>query len=397
MQAQATLEELSRKNAELEDKIDALASELERLQLDESDPIADVPQDGLGAAASKVYRREHGLSVGGYGEILFQERAGNTDRFDTLRAVTYLGYKFDERFLFNSEIEFEHATTGTTSGTTDEGGEVSVEFAYLDWLAGESWGVRGGLLLLPVGLVNEMHEPTAFLPADRAQTERRILPTTWRENGVGLHGEAGGFSWRTYVVAGLNGEEFSAAGLRDGRQSGNRSAAEDFGAALRLDWVDSPGLLVGGSLYQGDSGQDAEGIPDLSTTILDVHVDWRSGPWVARALAAHAEVDDAGEFDRVTGESVAEELEGAYVELGYDLFAGAIPVAGQSLVPFVRWETIDTQASMPSGVAPDPAQDDEIVTIGIAWKPIEQIVVKLDYQDWDDESDQLDLLFGYVF
>jgi hypothetical protein len=198
-------------------------------------------------------------------------------------------------------------------------------------------------------------------------------------------------------VNGLNGERFSASGLRDGRQSGNRAAAEDFAATARLDWVETPGLLLGASLYQGDAGQDAAGIPELGTTILDVHADWQRGAWRARALAARAEVDDAGELNTATGANVAEEMEGYYVELGYDVFRDVIPVEGQSLTPFVRWETIDTQASMPSGFTADPEEDDEIVTVGLAWKPIDQIVVKLDYQDWDGDPDQLDLLFGYVF
>lgn len=389
--------ELRAQQDELARRLDAVSGEIERLQSGSSDPVADQADQGLGRAASKVYRREQGLSIGGYGESVFQGRAGATDRFDALRVVTYVGYKFDEHFLFNSEIEIEHGTTEAESATTDEGGEVAVEFAYLDWLPRPDFGVRAGLLLLPVGLVNEMHEPTAFLPADRPQTERRILPSTWRESGVGLHGDVGGFAWRAYLVNGLNGEEFGASGLRDGRQGGNRAAAEDLAAVLRLDWVDTPGLLVGASLYRGDAGQDDEDLPDLGTTIFDVHADWRSGPWSVRAVVARAQVDDAGAFDAATDAGLAEELEGAYVEVGYDIFRRLIPVLGQSLEPFLRLETIDTQAELPDGVARDSSQDDEIRTFGVAWKPIESIVVKLDYQDWDEGRDQLDLLFGYVF
>ena len=107
--------------------------------------------------------------------------SGKTDTFDLLRAILYFGYKFDDRFVFNSEIEFEHSTTS-------ESGSASVEFAYLDYLFKPGFNVRGGLLLVPMGLVDELYEPTTFLGAKRPETERRIIPSTWRENGLGAHG-----------------------------------------------------------------------------------------------------------------------------------------------------------------------------------------------------------------
>ena len=100
-------------------------------------------------------------------------------RLDFLRAILYAGYRFNDKFLFNSEIEVEHAN------------EIWVEFAYLDYLVNDNLTVRGGMLLLPLGLVNEFHEPTVFLGAKRPDTEQRILPTTWRENGAGVLGSAG--------------------------------------------------------------------------------------------------------------------------------------------------------------------------------------------------------------
>src|SRR5690606_5504586 len=117
------------------------------------------------------------------------------------------------------EIEFEHASTG-------QGGEVSVEFAYLDYLATPHLGVRAGMVLVPMGFVNELHEPTTFLGTTRPLTESTIIPTTWRENGAGVFGDIGDFSYRAYVINGLDAVGggssraggFSAAGLRGGRQ-----------------------------------------------------------------------------------------------------------------------------------------------------------------------------------
>ena len=104
---------------------------------------------------------------------------------DALRTVLYVGNRFSDDWLLNTELEFEHGTTDASSGTTDGEGSVSVEFAYLEHLVNENHAVRGGLLLVPMGLVNELHEPTVFLGARRPEVERLILPTTWRENGLG--------------------------------------------------------------------------------------------------------------------------------------------------------------------------------------------------------------------
>jgi hypothetical protein len=167
--------------AELERRLDAISVELERLSLGIDVVQADSSIMGLGPAASKVYQVTQGVSIGGYGEILYENfddmreddtPATSLDVIDALRAIVYFGYKFDDRLLFNSEVEIEHAN------------EAYLEFAYLDYMLTESVGVRAGLLLAPLGLVNELHEPPVFIDAKRSFTENRIIPTTWRENGI---------------------------------------------------------------------------------------------------------------------------------------------------------------------------------------------------------------------
>ena len=162
--------------AALERRIEAVTRELERMQLGRDVVEADVSIQGLGPGASKVYRVNQGVSLGGYGEFLYENfaperedgsRSGALDRFDALRAILYVGYKFNDRLLFNSELEIEHAK------------ESFLEFAYLDYLFTDHVGVRAGMLLAPLGLVNELHEPPVFLGTERPVTESRIIPTTW--------------------------------------------------------------------------------------------------------------------------------------------------------------------------------------------------------------------------
>ena len=214
-------------NEELARRIEVLTRELEARKLgdasDPAPPAGSTGRWGLGPAASKVYGKSSGLSIGGYGESLYQNfdstredgaASGKTNEWDYLRAVVYLGWKFDRTFVLNTEIEYEHASTG-------DGGEVSVEFATLDAMLRDEVNLRAGLVLVPMGFVNEMHEPTTYLGARRPDTESRILPSTWSANGIGAFGEAGPLAYKLYLTESLDASSFSAPdGIRGGRQDG---------------------------------------------------------------------------------------------------------------------------------------------------------------------------------
>lgn len=396
---------------EIERRIEILAEEVENLRVGDevltATPDETVP--GLGPAASKVYRKESGLSIGGYGEMLFTSfdsekddgsEAGKTDNFDFLRAVFYVGYKFNDRFVLNSELEFEHASTS-------EDGSVSVEFAYVDYLHSDGFNVRAGLVLLPMGFLNELHEPTVYLGTTRPETERRIIPSTWRENGFGVHGDVGGFTYRTYIVNGLDASGFSASGLRGGRQKGSKAKAEDLAWVGRFDWIGMPGLMAGGSMYAGDSGQDlmtADGRSvSVPTLIYEGHVDYRIRGLELRGLYARADLGDVAELNEALGlqgsASVGETMVGYYLQVGYDVFAGR--GGRSSLTPYVRWENLNTQDSVPSGWTTNPATDQRILSVGLGYQPIQQLIVKVDYQDIDNGADtgidQINLNLGYIF
>jgi hypothetical protein len=395
---------------EIERRLEILAEEMEDLKVGEAavKVSRDQTVSGLGPAASKVYQKEQGVSVGGYGEALLEffddsrddgSESGAVDRFDFLRAVVYFGYKFSDRWIFNSEIEFEHASTS-------EGGSASVEFAYLDYLYRNALNLRTGLVLLPMGWLNELHEPTVYLGAVRPRTENRIIPTTWRENGIGAYGAFGGFDYRTFVVNGLDASGFSAKGLRSGRQKGANAKAEDFAWVGRLDYTGVPGLTVGLAGYFGNSGQDLEDIDGdsipVGTSILDFHVEYRYRGLELRGLWARAELDDVARLNEALGyegdQSVGEILEGGYLQAGYDLLAGS---GKSSLTPYLRWEQINTQKQVPDGWSPNPANDEQLLTLGLAYQPIEQLIFKAEYQNIDNEAgtgvDQFNLSMGYIF
>lgn len=405
--------------AELRRMIDALTREIEELRLgQEVVAVADTGLYGLAPAASKVYRVREGVSIGGYGEALYENFAdereddapsGKTDQFDFLRAIVYVGYKFSDRLLFNSEIEWEHAATG-------QAGSVSLEFAYLEYRFNDAFGIRGGMLLPPMGFLNEIHEPPTFLGTERPATENQIIPSTWRENGIGFFGRAADFDYRGYLVNGFdavgggssNAGGFSAGGLRGGRQKGSKAVAEDFGFVGRVDYVGQPGLIVGTSAYFGQSAQNrvTAGGAEIGgeTLIWEGHGQYRARGLYLRGLFALATVDDAPELNDAKGlsgpgESIGEQLLGWYLEGGYDVLR---PVRTRhELIPYVRFEQLNTQDEVPNGRQADPANDRTIVSLGLAWKPITNIIVKGDFQIHSNEADtgvdQLNAAIGYLF
>lgn len=389
--------------AELERRLEAVTREIERLSLGRDVVEADTSILGLGPAASKVYKVNQGVSLGGYGEILYENFAterqdgapsGRRDVADALRAIIYFGYKFNDRLLLNSEIEIEHAN------------EAYLEFAYLDYMLSDNVGIRAGLLLAPLGLLNELHEPPIFLDAKRSVTEQRIIPTTWRENGIGLFGGSENFAWRAYLMNSLNGAGFNATGLRGGRQKGSSALAENLGLAARLDYVGTPGLLAGGSVYRGGSGQGRElDGQEVEGRILiwDLHADYKARGFDVRALVAGARVSRADELNRLNGLSgangIGEEMLGWYVEGGYDVLNRTD--SRHQLLPFFRYERVNTQRAVATGFTANPATDLSVLSLGASWKPIPQVSAKLAYQIHENAANtgvnQWNIQLGWLF
>jgi hypothetical protein len=401
--------------AEIRRQVSILAQEIEKLRSGEAEaPLSDEERRslGFGPSAATVYTKQHGVSFAGYGEMLYENFNGQTefgsvsrelDQLDFLRAVVYLGYRFNDRILFNSEIEFEHATTGEGGEAL---GEASVEFAAVDYMVNENLTLRGGLVLVPMGFLNEFHEPTVFLGARRTETETVIIPTTWRENGAGIVGRKGIFDYRAYIITPLNAAGFtSEEGLREGRQEGALAKIPNPALVGRLDLYPHPGLLLGGSLYGGKAGLFGELFqPELEfrTIIGDVHAEYRYRGWDFRTLYAQASVDNVAQLNaslELTGSnSIGKSLNGAYIQAGYNFLAGD---PNKAFTPYIRFETVNTQKEVPAGFLKNPATDRRIWTFGAEFRPIYNLVIKADYEDFHNEVnsgiDQFNIALGYSF
>jgi len=393
-------------NAELKElghKTDALTEVVETMRT-----ALVIPEEkelkssyGLGPAASKVYQVDQGLSIGGYGEVNFQtfvDDKGPDDKnnADMERLVLYVGYKFTDSIIFNSEIEFEHSSTA-------KGGSVSVELATLDFLLDPMLNVRAGMVLLPMGFINQIHEPPFFFGNNRPEVERAIIPSTWREIGVGLFGEiVPDLSYTMYAVSGLKGSNFSSDGIRGGRQKGSKAINEDMAFVGRLDYVPAalPGVTFGTSAYLGNSGQDEFDV-DVFTQLYEAHVEWKYRGLEFRTLGSWGHVSNAGVLSAEKGETIGSSNYGVYTEIGYDVLPLILPGTTQYLAPFFRYEKLDTIATTADGYMDDPSKEQDIFQVGFNYKPIPQVVIKADYRNRQTKAgtkpDEFNIGFGFIF
>jgi hypothetical protein len=394
----------------LERKTDVLSQEVEKLRTNLSIPEEAKYKSmyGLGPAASKIYQVGKGLSIGGYGEANYSGKVGDkgdsTNDADMERMVLYAGYKFTDNILFNSELEFEHASTGEGD---EEKGEVSVEFAALDFFIDSMANVRAGLVLMPMGFINQIHEPPFFFGNNRPEVEKRIIPSTWREMGVGLFGQiTPELTYTTYLVNGLNADEFASDGISEGRGGGSQAKAETFGYVARMDYAPKavPGLSVGGSAYVGEAGQNesiAGQKPDVFTQLYEAHTQWKYRGWEWRALGSWGHIEDAGILSAAKGETIGSENYGWYTELGYDILPLLVADTAQYLAPFFRYEQFDTIAEAPTGFLDDENMDRHIYQFGLQYKPIPNVVIKADYRNISAKKgsvpDDINLGVGFIF
>jgi hypothetical protein len=214
-------------------------------------------------------------------------------------------------------------------------------------------------------------------------------------------GLAGPVTWKAYLVSSLDATGFSAAqGIAEGRQEGSEAVAEDFALTARVDWTPRPGWLVGAGGFAGDTAQATPGIDHGRLELYEAHAEWRAHGWRVRALAVRTRLGDAGRIGAVTGETIGDRMNGYYGEAGWNIFS-LRPRARQELLPFFRYESLDTQAAVPAGSVADPANDRTVKTFGLHYLPIPNIVLKIDWQDFDNAAgtglDRLNVALGWLF
>lgn len=242
--------------------------------------------------------------IGGYGELHYNN-LDSKEEIDFHRFVLFFGHQFTDRLRFFSELELEHALSGD-----GENGEVELEQAYVEYDLTNTQHVKAGLFLLPVGILNETHEPPTFYGVERNPVERYIIPTTWWAGGVGFNGElAPGWSYDFAIHEGLKTSAANNYAVRSGRQKTSEADANDLAATARVKWTGAPGVELAASIqYQEDITQSLDASAG-DAWLYEAHADIRRGPFGLRALYAMWDLDGSG-----PAAAGADEQSGFYIE-----------------------------------------------------------------------------------
>ena len=326
----------------------------------------------------------------------FSGGATAKDQIDLQRFVLFFGHKFNDMVSFKSELEIEHAVS-----SADDSGEAEVEQAYLDFHFNDKINAKVGLFLIPAGLLNETHEPPTFFGVERNQIESRIIPTTWREAGVALYGETlPGLKYQVGITTGFSARKFDdpLVGIKSAHQEGQLADSEDLALSAALNYTGINGLLIGGSVFTGNTGQNESGIGDARLTLWDVHTRYQTGNWDLRALYARGHLNDAADITSVTGVSAPSTFYGWFTEAAYHIWKSG----DMDFAPFLRYESYDTQASLPFNSTRVEGSQNKVWTVGANFWPTAQVVLKADFQSYDKKDAEfgdkrLDLGMGYMF
>jgi phosphate-selective porin len=398
-------------DALLKNKIDQLSEELKVLKAEmtnlhtQTDAIASLQESN--ASSTSRDSKTTGATLWGYGEINYTRPKdnGNETQMDLRRAVFGIGYKFDDRTRFVSEYEIEHAIA-----SADDQGEVEVEQFYIDHQLKENTHLKAGLFLIPAGLLNEGHEPNSYFGVERNFVETAIIPTTWREGGVALFGSMeNGLAWDAGITTTVDLSGWDASS-DEGRESPLGSVhqelqlakAHDLGTYGALNYRGTPGLVIGGSVFTSKVSQANLPIAeDARMALWDAHVRWAQGNWDLSALYAKGTFSNTQALNQTFAglpSPVPKEFFGWYTQAAYKVWQNG----AYAFTPFVRYEGINTANAyepIALGLGVAAAKTDYITTLGISFNLHPNVVIKLDYQDFDQDSsrNRFNLGLGLAF
>ncbi|HVO90999.1 MAG TPA: hypothetical protein VMV45_20855 [Casimicrobiaceae bacterium] len=363
----------------------------------------------LEQSANAQAEEQSATSLFGYGEITYSRPRNDASQTqaDLARAVLGWSHRFDARTRMAAELEVEHAVA-----SSDDKGEVEIEQFYAERQFGDTVGGRAGLFIIPIGLLNEHHEPTQYYGVFRNAVETSIIPTTWREGGFAVYGRTElGLEWNVGLTTGFNLAKWDATS-GEGRDSPlgsihqelSQASARNLSQYVSLAYVGLPGWTFGGTYFTGKAGQGTPDFaaPDARVTLWEAHARWQPGPFDIAALYARGTISDTEALNLTfvgLPTPVPERFYGGYVQAAW---RGAWQYKDYSLTPFTRVEWVNTAAAyapVPEGLGVAPSPTERIWTIGADLYVTPGIVFKTDYQRFRNDSsrDAFQVGFGLNF
>lgn len=361
---------------EMWDTIKKQQAEIEQLknQQQANDTKIEATADAIENTTSTSTSWADKTTLGGYGEHHFNNVQGGSDMVDAHRYVLFVSHQYSDTIRFISEFELEHGLAGE-----GKPGEVELEQALIEWQYSNNHKVSIGQFLLPVGILNETHEPETFYGTERNAIEKNIIPTTWWETGVMLSGQIGpSLSYDLAVHSGL--KTTAASGIRSGRQKSAKAVANDLAYTGRIKYTPVPGFTLAATVqHQSDMTQDSALEPETAT-FATAHGVYQAGGFSLKALYAQWDIDGADYT--ATGQ---DQQSGYYVESGYKVI--------ENLGLFVRYNAWNNTA------ADTNSEDKETVELGLNFWLHPRVVLKADYQSGqsDNTNDIANLGVGWSF
>jgi len=326
------------------------------------------------AGQKLLSNKNNGVTIGGYAQIDYNEKNGHdAGKLDVHRLVLLFGYKFNDKVSFLTEIEMEHVK------------EIYVEQAYLKYKANENLNVLAGLMLVPMGIINEFHEPTTYHGVERPNVDKYIVPTTWRELGIGVSGNLSEVSlkYQAYIFNGFKsyvggiGVLRGSDGLRKGRQKGAESVISNANLSTKIDYYGIPGLRLGLSGYFGKTQTDDTHIEgsQVGVSMIGLDARYKYQNLELRSQYITTSLTDTEEYNTLTGKDLGSKLNGFYAELAYNFNLKG----EEKLTPFIRYEKYNTHAET-EGIVANSSFDKDEVLVGMSWKVADGAAFKADYQ-----------------
>jgi len=371
-----------------------------------TDSITLDPQKQLNAAQRLLSGNyASAVTVGAYAEMLYNQPEGDNGELDVQRLVLLFGYRFNDKTQFVTELEVEHVE------------EIYVEQAFVNYNVANNVNLRGGLMLVPMGIINEFHEPTTFNGTERPAMDNAIVPSTWREIGIGVTGRFNNLSlgYQAYIFNGFKSTESDGAGgfngflqgsngLRGGRQKAIQSTIDSPTFSAKLDYYGIRGLRLGLASYLGrtqaaDDVEELDGA-NIGVAMMGLDARYALNRFTARGQFIYTSLNDTEAYNNLTGRDLGSAMQGWYLEGAYNLLPAN---QQQKLFAFTRFEKYDTHASTAGSLLENDAYDRTDITSGLTYHIAPGVVVKGDYQfrsnalDTDAVKNRLNFGIGVWF
>ncbi|MCK5535436.1 MAG: hypothetical protein KAI79_01350 [Bacteroidales bacterium] len=340
-------------------------------------------------AQEKANVEANQLILGGYGEFTFNKKLDKNSLayLDVPRFVLTGDYSFSGKTRLFSEIEFEHVK------------EVYVEQLWVQHKLHKNVNFRAGLLLVPVGIINEYHEPNTFNSVNRPLIDKYVVPTTWREIGAGFSGNFASLmlKYQVYVLNGFNGFDGVAHlgaqyPLRKARQKGAESFMSSPNFVSAIEFYGLPYITIGMANYFGKSQTlilENSAIETVDSSRVGINLLSFNSRVNIKALEARVQVygiefSNSAAYNEFAGYSdvdyLAKQVFGFYFELAYNVL-NKMEKENGSLILFSRFEEFDTQYKMENDLSANSAYHVKSITNGLSWKPNLKIAFKVDIQN----------------